>query len=194
MFHSGPDTFDLDALVVPTSEALKRIIGGKPDWAQTALPAFRAVKEGKVKAFRGRTSLTFYLNVRPERLPPALPYLHAMRCAGMAPVEPDLPGFSRVTIPVMDGGLAELVAPRAPLLHLQGPDGPISFVPCVQANFNALYVPDITDGRFRGRSDVLCSMPSGVPGISHAHMRAQQGKPGVLYLFVIGEGGQWLGS
>jgi hypothetical protein len=199
IFRGDTIAFDLNLVVVPNSTQLLQVLGDKRDWSKEANPIFQALKAGKIPAFRGQTTATYYLNLIPEHLPRRLFYLNAMRCQGMVEVQRSgIAGYSQATIPVMEGGLAELIVPRS-CMERSVTDArgfTTSVVPVVQLGMRALKLPEITDGVFRGWHSTLISRPSGIPGVSHAAERARarhpDGKvmyPGVLYPFVVDAGG-----
>lgn len=198
-FNGDTLTFDLNLVVVPNSTQLLQVLGDKRDWSQEANPIFQALKAGRIPAFRGQTTATYYLNLIPEHLPRRLFYLNAMWCQGMVDVQrSSIPGYSQVIIPVMDGGLAELIVPRSCMERTvtDARGFTTSVVPVVQLGMRALKLPEITGGVFRGWPNTLISRPSGIPGVSHAAERARARHsngavmyPGVLYPFVVDTGG-----
>ncbi len=87
LFIGDTIAFDLNLVVVPNSTQLVPILAGKKDWSDEADPIYDNLKAGKIPAFKGQTSATFYLNLVGSHLPQRLFYLNAMRCMGMVDVQ-----------------------------------------------------------------------------------------------------------
>ncbi|MBY0472718.1 hypothetical protein K2Q00_00315 [Patescibacteria group bacterium] len=149
-----------------------------------------------VGRYFGSMEVTFHLNVNPKRLPSHLPVLIGNGyCLGMFPVQPDVPGWSKVVAsvhgkaqggPVVNGQVA-LVLPRAPLTQLVDGEGKhLSFTPAVALNIPTKYNAPIIRGRFAGKPSTQIARPSDTPGVSRVEQRILNGEKASLFYFVHG--------
>lgn len=220
-FRGDTSTFDLDIAVVPQSTQLVEVLARakgmrssmdtvyrdavyRGDWSENALPIVQAIKAGAVPVFQGGGIASYYINLRPEHLPSKLfcmeyhPPSGYMWPLGMAAVQTaEVPGHSRVDIPITYRGLMQLILPRK-CMERRVTDYTgysTSVTPVVRLNLPTLQLPEITGGCFAGWPDTLISKPSGNPGISHAAERALSRKTdgrvylGVVYPFIVNTGG-----
>lgn len=150
------------------------------DIGRAELPLY---KSGEPR-YAGPGQVAFRFNANADRLPATLPFLHNTICAGMARVEQDGPGRSKVMTPIQGGsrpGQVSLVVPRNFYQSMRVP-----LVPCVEAvGVRTVFDPVITEGHYKGWPNMRCNKGSGEAGVSHAMQRMRDGKPGELYVFVV---------
>lgn len=130
----------------------------------------RGVDQGVVRPYRGPGFMRWYFHADVP-LPATLPYTDSKgRCKAQSPVRPsgDFPGWVFVQVPHW----ARLNVPTELLLA-----GPVCARP--RGIGKALHVPAITEGSFKGASNVLCGLPGRMEQL------VEEGFNGILFFYVV---------
>lgn len=172
--------FHFDVTLVESDATVDQLLSRYQDVGAAALPIYKS----SAKRYAGQAFVVFHFNANVHRLPPSLPFLHYTICAGMAKVEGDGQGRSKVIVPVQGGsrpGQVSVLVPRDLYTKMT-----VAFVPCIEiVGVPTVDNPDIKHGPYAHNPNVQCNKGSGEPGVSHAMQRMRDGRPGELYVFIV---------